>query len=116
MIAIWAMRCIAEVQIVPADQVFWAANLATGLVFGVQIFAATLLCFLSDVPRGEKQAQEDGSRVRYGGGALKRAAGASADSRKRVRMSCGKAQASSMRAPSAGASGEAATSAAPHDR
>ena len=39
------MRCIAEVQIVPADQVFWAANLATGLVFGVQIFAATLLCF-----------------------------------------------------------------------
>lgn len=45
MIAIWAMRCIAEVQIVPADQVFWAANLATGLVFGILIFAATLLCF-----------------------------------------------------------------------
>ncbi len=44
-IAIWAMRCIAELQIVPADQVFWATNLATGSVFGILIFGATLLSF-----------------------------------------------------------------------
>ena len=44
-IAIWAMRCIAEVQIVPADQVFWLANLAVGFVSGVLIFTATLLVF-----------------------------------------------------------------------
>ena len=44
-IAIWAMRCIAEVQIVAVDQVYWVTNLATGLVFGILIFAATLLSF-----------------------------------------------------------------------
>ena len=36
-----AMRCIAEAQIVPFEDIFWAANLATGVVFGVTIFAAT---------------------------------------------------------------------------
>ncbi len=39
------MRCIAEVQIVPADQVFWLTNLAVGFVFGVLIFTVTLLVF-----------------------------------------------------------------------
>ena len=40
-LAIAAMRCIAEAQIVPFEGIFWAANLATGVVFGVMIFAAT---------------------------------------------------------------------------
>ena len=40
-LAIAAMRCIAEAQIVPFEDIFWAANLATGVVFGVMIFAAT---------------------------------------------------------------------------
>lgn len=40
-LAIAAMRCIAEAQIVPFEDIFWAANLATGVVFGVTIFAAT---------------------------------------------------------------------------
>ena len=39
-LAIAAMRCIAEVQIVPIESVFWGANLATGVVFGVTIFVA----------------------------------------------------------------------------
>ena len=39
-LAIAAMRFIAEIQIVPIDGVFWGANLATGAVFGVVIFAA----------------------------------------------------------------------------
>ena len=40
-LAIAAMRCIAEAQIVPFEGIFWAANLATGVVFGILIFAAT---------------------------------------------------------------------------
>lgn len=40
-LAIAAMRCIAEAQIVPFESIFWAANLATGVVFGILIFAAT---------------------------------------------------------------------------
>lgn len=40
-LAIAAMRCIAEAQIVPFEGIFWAANLAIGVVFGVTIFAAT---------------------------------------------------------------------------
>lgn len=36
-----AMRCIAEVQIVPFESVYWAANLATGAVCGTMIFIAT---------------------------------------------------------------------------
>ena len=40
-LAIAAMRCIAEAQIVPFEGIFWAANLATGVVFGVMIFVAT---------------------------------------------------------------------------
>ena len=40
-LAIAAMRCIAETQIVPFEDIFWAANLAIGVVFGVTIFAAT---------------------------------------------------------------------------
>lgn len=39
-LAIAAMRCIAEAQIVPLENVFWVANLATGAVFGVVIFIA----------------------------------------------------------------------------
>ena len=39
-LAIAAMRCIAEAQIVPIESVFWGANLATGVVFGVTIFVA----------------------------------------------------------------------------
>lgn len=39
-LAIAAMRSIAEMQLVPIDGVFWGANLATGAVFGVVIFAA----------------------------------------------------------------------------
>ena len=39
-LAIAAMRSIAEIQLVPIDGVFWGANLATGVVFGVVIFAA----------------------------------------------------------------------------
>ena len=39
-LAIAAMRCIAEAQIVPIESVFWGANLATGMVFGVTIFVA----------------------------------------------------------------------------
>ena len=34
-LAIAAMRCIAEAQIVPFEWIFWAANLAIGVVFGV---------------------------------------------------------------------------------
>lgn len=40
-LAIAAMRFIAEAQIVPFESIFWAANLATGVVFGILIFAAT---------------------------------------------------------------------------
>ena len=40
-LAIAAMRCIAEAQIVPFEGIFWAANLATSVVFGILIFAAT---------------------------------------------------------------------------
>lgn len=40
-LAIAAMRCIAEAQIVPFEDIFWAANLAIGVVFCVTIFAAT---------------------------------------------------------------------------
>lgn len=40
-LAIAAMRCIAEAQIVPFESIFWAANLATGVVLGIMIFAAT---------------------------------------------------------------------------
>lgn len=39
-LVIAAMRCIAEAQIVPIESVFWGANLATGVVFGVTIFVA----------------------------------------------------------------------------
>lgn len=39
-LAIAAMRFIAEIQLVPIDGVFWGANLATGVGFGVVIFAA----------------------------------------------------------------------------
>ena len=39
-LAIATMRCIAEAQIVPLENVFWVANLATGAVFGVMIFIA----------------------------------------------------------------------------
>ena len=44
-IIVAAMRCVAELQIVPAQEVFWGADLAVGVVFGVLIFAATLLAF-----------------------------------------------------------------------
>ena len=44
-LAITAMRCIAEAQIVPFEDIYWGANLATGFVFGVLIFAATLGAF-----------------------------------------------------------------------
>lgn len=40
-LVIAAMRCVAEVQIVPLEDVFWAANLATGAACGVTIFIAT---------------------------------------------------------------------------
>ena len=41
-----AMRCVAEAQIVPFEDVFWAANLAVGVCCGTTIFVATfaLLC------------------------------------------------------------------------
>ena len=39
-LAIAAMRFIAEIQLAPIDGVFWGANLATGVGFGVVIFAA----------------------------------------------------------------------------
>ena len=42
---IWAMRCIAELQIVSADEVFWIANLAVGMVFGIILFVLLLLIF-----------------------------------------------------------------------
>lgn len=44
-LAIALMRCIAEVQIVPLESVYWGANVACGVFFGVFIFAATLLAF-----------------------------------------------------------------------
>lgn len=39
------MRCIAELQIVSADEVFWIANLAVGMVFGIILFVLLLLIF-----------------------------------------------------------------------
>lgn len=42
---IWAMRCIAELQIASADEVFWIANLAVGMVFGIILFVLLLLIF-----------------------------------------------------------------------
>ena len=46
-LAITIMRCIAELQIVPAESVLWAANLAVGIIFGVMIFAATFFVLCS---------------------------------------------------------------------
>ena len=40
-----AMRCVAELQIVSADEVFWVANFCIGFMFGVVIFVGTLLGF-----------------------------------------------------------------------
>ena len=59
-----AMRCVAEVQIVPFESVYWAANLATGAACGVTIFAATftLLCatfFTAKRRRAKLEAELD---------------------------------------------------------
>ncbi len=44
-LAIFAMRSIAEAQVVPLDEVFWLPNLAVGAVTGTLVFAATLALF-----------------------------------------------------------------------
>ena len=53
-LAIAAMRCIAEAQIVPLESVFWGANLACGFAFGIVIFALTLLAFYISFKSAEK--------------------------------------------------------------
>lgn len=63
-LVIAAMRCIAEVQIVPFEDVFWAANLATGAVCGVMIFITTFaaLCatfFSAKKRRAKLEAEFD---------------------------------------------------------
>ena len=63
-LVIAAMRCIAEVQIVPFEDVFWAANLATGAACGVTIFIATFaaLCasfFTAKKRRAKLEAELD---------------------------------------------------------
>ena len=63
-LAIAAMRCIAEAQIVPLENVFWAANLATGIVFGIMIFIAvfsalTLAFFEAKQRRAKIEAELD---------------------------------------------------------
>lgn len=63
-LAIAAMRCIAEAQIVPLENVFWVANLATGAVFGVVIFIAvfgalTLAFFEAKQRRAKIEAELD---------------------------------------------------------
>lgn len=42
-VVIWAMRCIAEVQVVGIGQVSWLANLAVGLVEGAFCWVLVLL-------------------------------------------------------------------------
>ena len=66
LLVIAAMRCIAEVQIVPFEDVFWAANLATGAACGVTIFIATFaaLCasfFTAKRRRAKLEAELDSS-------------------------------------------------------
>ena len=63
-LAIAAMRCIAEAQIVPFESVFWAANLAVGVCCGAAIFVATfaLLCatfFLAKKRRAKIETELD---------------------------------------------------------
>lgn len=66
-LAIAAMRFIAEIQLVPIDGVFWGANLATGVGFGVVIFAAVFgaLClafFEAKQGRAKIEAKLDSER------------------------------------------------------
>lgn len=44
-LALFAMRSIAEAQIVPLDEVFWLPNLAIGIVVGIFVFAAAIALF-----------------------------------------------------------------------
>ena len=65
-LAIAAMRCIAEAQIVPFEDVFWAANLATGAFCGATILIATFaaLCasfFSAKKRRAKIEAELDAS-------------------------------------------------------
>lgn len=65
-LVIAATRCIAEVQIVPFESVYWAANLATGSVCGMIIFIATFvaLCatfFSAKKRRAKLEAEFDGT-------------------------------------------------------
>lgn len=65
-LVIAAMRCIAEVQIVPFESVYWAENLATGAVCGTMIFIATFaaLCatfFSAKKRRAKIEAELDGT-------------------------------------------------------
>ncbi len=48
-------------KIVPFEDIFWAANLATGVVFGVTIFAATFGALCSGVLRGETSPRQNRS-------------------------------------------------------
>ena len=65
-LVIAAMRCIAEAQIVPFEDVFWAANLETGAFCGATIFIATfaVLCasfFSAKKRRAKIEAELDSS-------------------------------------------------------
>lgn len=54
-IVVFAMRSIAEMQIVALDEVFWLPNLATGVVTGIMVFGATLALFYGSFHRAKKK-------------------------------------------------------------
>ncbi len=56
-LAIFAMRSIAEAQIVPLDEVFWLPNLAVGVVTGMLVFAATLALFYATYREAKRKRE-----------------------------------------------------------
>lgn len=57
-LVIFAMRSIAEVKIVPLDEVFWLPNLAVGIVTGAFVFAATLALFYATYREAKRKREQ----------------------------------------------------------
>ena len=56
-LVIFAMRSIAEVQIVPLDKVLWLPNLTVGLATGVLVFFATLALFYATYREAKRKRE-----------------------------------------------------------
>ncbi len=56
-LVVFAMRSIAEAQIVPLDEVFWLPNLAVGAVTGALVFAATLALFYATYREAKRKRE-----------------------------------------------------------